>query len=155
MQEVSIAPPCPSPLSSEPFAPAVRAFLSVRALFNKVQKKPSQRWCFLLLAPTAGLHSYAVRPLGHLGSLWSLPLPSLAKMFPRTCRQKQPEQRLFLLSVPLGSSPLLQSAKKTPSQRWCFLLLAPTAGLEPATNRLTADCSTTELSRNDGGRYRN
>ena len=33
-------------------------------------------------------------------------------------------------------------------------LLAPTAGLEPATNRLTADCSTTELSRN-GGRYRN
>lgn len=27
--------------------------------------------------------------------------------------------------------------------------MAPTAGLEPATNRLTADCSTTELSRNN------
>lgn len=26
--------------------------------------------------------------------------------------------------------------------------MAPTAGLEPATNRLTADCSTAELSRN-------
>ena len=36
-----------------------------------------------------------------------------------------------------------------------FYLMAPTAGLEPATNRLTADCSTTELSRNGGGRYRN
>ena len=33
-------------------------------------------------------------------------------MFPRTCRQKQPEQRLFLLSIPLGSSPDRQ--KKTP-----------------------------------------
>jgi hypothetical protein len=27
--------------------------------------------------------------------------------------------------------------------------MAPQAGLEPATNRLTADCSTTELLRND------
>ena len=28
-------------------------------------------------------------------------------------------------------------------------LMAPTAGLEPANNRLTDDCSTTELSRNN------
>ena len=39
VQEVSIAPSSPSPFSSELFAQAVRAFLSVRALFNKVQKK--------------------------------------------------------------------------------------------------------------------
>ena len=38
-------------------------------------------------------------------------------------------------------------------------LLAPAVGLEPTTNRLTADCSTTELRWNNlvffGGRYRN
>ena len=28
------------------------------------------------------------------------------------------------------------------------ILMAPRAGLEPATDRLTADCSTTELPRN-------
>jgi hypothetical protein len=30
-----------------------------------------------------------------------------------------------------------------------FFWFAPRAGFEPAANRLTADCSTTELSRND------
>ena len=30
-------------------------------------------------------------------------------------------------------------------------LMAPRAGLEPATDRLTADCSTTELPRNTNG----
>ena len=29
--------------------------------------------------------------------------------------------------------------------------MAPRAGLEPATDRLTADCSTTELPRNTNG----
>ena len=34
--------------------------------------------------------------------------------------------------------------------------MAPAVGFEPTTNRLTADCSTAELSRNIfGGRYRN
>ena len=28
-------------------------------------------------------------------------------------------------------------------------LVAPTVGIEPTTNRLTADCSTAELSRNN------
>ena len=37
--------------------------------------------------------------LRHPGSPWLLTLPSLAKMFQRACRQKQPEQRLFLLSA--------------------------------------------------------
>ncbi|MDY4842425.1 MAG: hypothetical protein SO314_08710, partial [Alphaproteobacteria bacterium] len=37
--------------------------------------------------------------LRHLGSLRLLTLSSLAKMFQRACRQKQPEQRLFLLSA--------------------------------------------------------
>lgn len=33
------------------------------------------------------------------------------------------------------------------------ILLAPGAGFEPATNRLTGDCSTAELSRNDVGYF--
>ena len=33
--------------------------------------------------------------------------------------------------------------------------LAPTVRFERTTDRLTADCSTAELSRNIGGRYRN
>ena len=37
--------------------------------------------------------------LRYLGSLRLLTLSLLAKMFQRACRQKQPEQRLFLLSV--------------------------------------------------------
>ena len=37
--------------------------------------------------------------LRHLGSLRLLTLSLLAKMFQRACRQKQPEQRLFLLSA--------------------------------------------------------
>lgn len=36
-------------------------------------------------------------------------LPWFVKMFPRTCRQKQPERRLFLLSVPLRQ---LHTSKK-------------------------------------------
>ena len=35
-------------------------------------------------------------------------------------------------------------------QKECFLLDAPAAGFEPATNRLTVDCSTAELRRNMG-----
>ena len=31
----------------------------------------------------------------------------------------------------------------------CFFNHAPGAGIEPATNRLTGDCSTAELSRNE------
>lgn len=31
--------------------------------------------------------------------------------------------------------------------------MAPAVGLEPTTNRLTADCSTTELHRNNEGTY--
>ena len=42
--------------------------------------------------------------LRHLGSLRLLTLSSLAKMFQRACRQKQPEQRLFLLSAPVPLS---------------------------------------------------
>ena len=42
--------------------------------------------------------------LRHLGSLRLLTLSLLAKMFQRACRQKQPEQRLFLLSAPPAPS---------------------------------------------------
>ena len=54
----------------------------------------------------------------------------------------------LVLISPSGSN------KKTTRKGWLFLL-APTVGFEPTTNRLTADCSTAELSRNSGGRYRN
>ena len=37
--------------------------------------------------------------LGHLNSPRSPALSLLIKMFPRACRQKQPERRLFLLSA--------------------------------------------------------
>ena len=49
--------------------------------------------------------------------------------------------------------PVLKSAKFGHLSK-----LAPAVGFEPTTDRLTADCSTAELSRNNirrGGRYRN
>ena len=55
--------------------------------------------------------------LGHLNSLRSLwELSLLIKMFPRACRQKQPEQRLFLLSA----SPHPPITRKHPSG--CFFV---------------------------------
>ena len=39
--------------------------------------------------------------------------------------------------------------KKKPCENRKALQLAPAVGFEPTTNRLTADCSTAELSRNN------
>ena len=51
---------------------------------------------------------------------------------------------------------LKSDTKKALSQGKCFFFMAPAVGFEPTTNRLTAECSTSELSRNKtGGRYRN
>ena len=50
--------------------------------------------------------------------------------------------RRFTRPTPLAGAPLQPT--------WVLLhRLAPQAGFEPATDRLTADCSTTELLRND------
>ena len=49
--------------------------------------------------------------------------------------------------LPVGSFPPVGANKKNlPFGRFS---LAPTVGFEPTTNRLTADCSTAELSRNN------
>jgi hypothetical protein len=40
-------------------------------------------------------------------------------------------------------------SNRAPSAARTALLMAPKVGLEPTTNRLTVDCSTTELLRND------
>ena len=64
-----------------------------------------------------------------------------------------------------GSNLILRNKKveESPVKQWATLcvaqknfsktdlsfLLAPGAGIEPATNRLTGDCSTAELSRNE------
>ena len=45
---------------------------------------------------------------------------------------------------------LLKSVRKAGFALNLLILLAPRAGFEPATDRLTADCSTTELPRNNG-----
>ena len=54
-----------------------------------------------------------------------------------------------------GASNWLQTAKKRYSYDFSFLyrffILAPRVGLEPTTLRLTAECSTIELSRNTSG----
>ena len=55
----------------------------------------------LKIKKSFGNRAYQLR---HLGSPWLLTLPSLAKKFQRACRQKQPEQRLFLLSAPPAPS---------------------------------------------------
>ena len=49
-----------------------------------------------------------------------------------------------------GSNQLLKSKQKNLPKKGRFsLFLAPRVGFEPTTNRLTADCSTAELSRNN------
>ena len=63
----------------------------------------------------------------------------------------------FLLKIsatPVPSPPLsppfspYQSSKIKIAQKGHFIFYAPAAGIEPATNRLTGDCSTAELHRN-------
>ena len=91
------------------------------------------------LAPTVGLlHFISFTALIATGDRHPLSLPFACS------RTNFP---LVLIS-PSGSN-----KKNLPKGR--FFLLAPTVGFEPTTNRLTADCSTAELSRNSGGRYRN
>ena len=49
----------------------------------------------------------------------------------------------------VGSNPCRSlKHRKATRKGWLFCVLAPTVGFEPTTNRLTADCSTAELSRN-------
>ena len=43
----------------------------------------------------------------------------------------------------------LKTTKNPFKKKRVFRLLAPRVGFEPTTNRLTADCSTAELSRNN------
>ncbi|KKQ81728.1 MAG: hypothetical protein UT05_C0009G0006 [Parcubacteria group bacterium GW2011_GWF2_38_76] len=43
---------------------------------------------------------------------------------------------------------LLRFVKTEKAPQGCVSVFTPRAGFEPATNRLTGDCSTAELSRN-------
>ena len=45
--------------------------------------------------------------------------------------------------------PAYTISNRAPSATRTALLMAPQVGLEPTTDRLTADCSTTELLRNN------
>ena len=59
-------------------------------------------------------------------------------------RRKTVHRTLFLYAVPSH----IERIKKRPRKGSFFM--APAVGLEPTTDRLTADCSTTELRWNSG-----
>ena len=128
----------------------VRANLFSRRLIALRRKSVSQT-LFLYAALTLGTHKkkdLKMRPFfnGLSGGLLGIN-PSSSFHF-RPPRWRSPSATLTLASEPLTVLDLPYGTHKKKDPKRDLFLMAPAVGLEPTTDRLTADCSTTELRQN-------